>query len=189
MNSYNGVNTMAPSQTDYIILAYLAGGPEHGYRLIERLKKDNLDTIVGFSVPNIYQALRKLHAQGAIDLKIKKNKARPDQKIYSLSDLGRRMLEGLIEDDLIFGQQVRFRSDMIFPLSDKIGLDSKGVKEAVEKRLERLSADLQETQTAWRESEKAERNSSPIGEIAIRHRIRFLKNEIDFYKKTLKELK
>ncbi|MFH1892328.1 MAG: PadR family transcriptional regulator [Candidatus Zixiibacteriota bacterium] len=188
-NAYNGDETMTLTQTDYIILAYLAGGPEHGYRLIERMKEDNLDAIVGFSVPNVYHALRKLHAQGAVGLKVKKNKSRPDQKIYSLNDLGRHVLEGFLEDDLIFGQQIRFRSDMIFPLADKIGIDGAGVKKAIEKRLESLSSDLLEIQDAWREAETAEQKSSPISEIAIRHRIRFLKNEIDFYKKTLKELK
>jgi len=179
---------MTPSQTDYIILAYLAGGPEHGYRLIERLREDNLDTIVGFSVPNIYQALRKLHAHGAVGLKVKKTKSRPDQKIYSLTETGRELLDGLPQDNAIFAQQIRFRSDLVFTLADKLGLNGDDLRGAVEKRLESLTSELEAIQVTWREAETAERESSPINEIAMRHQIRFLKNEIDFYKKTLKDL-
>jgi DNA-binding PadR family transcriptional regulator len=179
---------MTPSQTDYIILAYLAGGPEHGYRLIERLREDNLDTIAGFSVPNIYQALRKLHAHGAVGLKVKKNKSRPDQKIYNLTEAGRKLLDGLTQDGAIFDQQIRFRSDLVFTLADKLDLSGDDLRGAVEKRLERLASELEQIQVAWRAAETADRDTSPINEIAMRHQIRFLKSELDFYKKTLKDL-
>jgi DNA-binding PadR family transcriptional regulator len=179
---------MTPSQTDYIILAYLAGGPEHGYRLIERLREDNLDTIAGFSVPNIYQALRKLHARGAVGLKVKRSKSRPDQKIYNITEEGRKLLDGLIQDNSVFAQQIRFRSDLVFTLANKIGLGSDDLRGAVEKRLECLTSELQDIQVAWRTAETAESGASSISEIAMRHQIRFLKNEIDFYRKTLKSL-
>ena len=188
-NHYYGIEAMRPTQTDYMILAYLKDGPEHGYRLIERMKKDNLKSVIGFSVPNIYYALRRLHATGAIKLKIKKNRLRPDQKIYSLTDSGERILSEFLQDRLLYDQQVHFRTDLIFLLAEKTQLDVSDAKAVIERRIENLSADLEMIQETWRESDTTGRQTSAMREIAFRHQIRFLKNEIDFYKKSLKELK
>jgi len=180
---------MTPTQTDYIILAYLAEAEEHGYRLIERMKRDSLHLIADFSVPNIYHSLRRLHRSGAVGLKTRKNRARPDQKIYSLTDSGREMLSRFLQSDLLFDQQTRFKSDLIFLLESKLQLEPDGIAEAIERRIDSLSGDLEKIQNALRDSQAIEGGISAIGEIAFRHQIRFLKNEIDFYRKLLRELK
>ncbi len=100
---------MTPTPTDYIILAYLADGPQHGYSLIEKLTQDNLQSVASFSVPNIYTALRRLYRSGAIGQKIRKIRNRPDQKIYSINESGREILAGFLEDENILRQQTRFR--------------------------------------------------------------------------------
>jgi len=180
---------MAPTQTDYIILAYLADGPEHGYRLIERMKMDNLHLIADFSVPTIYHALRRLHRSGAVGLETKKSANRPDQKIYSLTERGKEILDEIAADKGLFDQQNRFRSDILIFLSDKLGLKSKDLSGPVEQRIERLNDDLRRMQEALSASQTADGGISRLGEIAFRHQIRFLKGEIDFYRKLLKELK
>ncbi|MCK4657793.1 MAG: PadR family transcriptional regulator [candidate division Zixibacteria bacterium] len=188
-NDYNGTQTMAPTQTDYIILAYLAEAPEHGYRLIERMKRENLQLVIDFSVPNIYHSLKRLHKSGAVGLKTKKNTTRPDQKIYSLTDLGKEMLSRFLQDDLLYHQRTRFKSDLIFLLESKLQLEPEGLAEAVKQRIDSLTGELEVVQNALRDSQSIEGGISAIGEIAFRHQIRFLKNEIDFYRKLLKELK
>lgn len=188
-NDYNGTETMAPTQTDYIILAYLAEAPEHGYSLIERMKRDNLHLVIDFSVPNIYHSLKRLHKSGAVGLKTRKNRVRPDQKIYSLTDLGEEMLSRLLQDDLLYSQRTRFKSDLIFLLESKLRLEPEGLTEAVKRRIDCLAGELEVVQNALRDSQSIEGGISAIGEIAFRHQIRFLKNEIDFYRKLLKELK
>jgi DNA-binding PadR family transcriptional regulator len=180
---------MTPTQTDYIILAYLAESPSHGYRLIERMRRDNLQLIVDFSVPNIYHSLRRLHRNGILELKTKKSGIRPDQKIYSMTDQGREILSGFLRDDSLFSQRTHFPSDLAFHLESKLQLGETGIAEAVQRRIDKLSSDLVEVQEALRDSQSARGGVSPIGEIAFRHQIRFLKNEIDFYRKMLKELR
>jgi DNA-binding PadR family transcriptional regulator len=180
---------MTPTQTDYIILAYLAEAPEHGYRLIERMKQDNLQLVSDFSVPNVYHSLRRLHRNGAVELKTRKGTARPDQKVYSLTDLGREMLSRFFEHDPLYNQRTRFRSDLIFALGGKLRFENAEIADAVGRRLESLSADLRDVQTALRDSQSVEGGVSPVAEIALRHQVRFLKNEIDFYRRLLKELK
>jgi DNA-binding PadR family transcriptional regulator len=179
---------MAPTQTDYIILAYLAEAPEHGYRLVERMKQDNLHLLIDFSVPNVYHALRRLHRNGAIRQEIRKTRGRPDQKIYSLTDRGREILSRFLEDDLLYNQQVRFRHDLIFLFKGKLEVEASETADAVRNRIDRLTADLEAVQAALRDSQTFGEGVSASGEIAFRHQIRFLKSEIDFYRKLLRQL-
>jgi DNA-binding PadR family transcriptional regulator len=177
---------MTPTPTDYIILAYLADGPQHGYSLIEKLTQDNLQSV---AVPNIYTALRRLYRSGAIGQKIRKIRNRPDQKIYSINESGKKILAGFLEDENILRQQTRFRFDLLFLLADKMESGVKELSDAVSKRITSLSHDLECIQQDWRETEATDRGLSRMREIALRHQIRFLKSEIDFYKKLLRELK
>jgi DNA-binding PadR family transcriptional regulator len=180
---------MAPTQTDYIILAYLAESPEHGYKLVERMKSDNIQLLADFSVPNIYHALRRLHRNGAVAQQIKKNRTRPDQKIYSLTDRGREILSGFLRDNLLYNQRIHFRCDLVFLLRGKLQFGNPETKEALEQRITGLSSDLEAVQGALRDSQITDAGISAASEIAFRHQIRFLKNEIDFYRKLIKELK
>jgi DNA-binding PadR family transcriptional regulator len=180
---------MTPTQTDYIVLAYLSEGPEHGYKLIERMKRENLDSVMAFSVPNIYQSLRRLHRSGAIGLRIKKNKERPDQKVYTITDVGRAILVQALRDNSLIDQQIRFKSDVVFLIADRANADRSATRDAVNARVERLSVELEATQSAFIEAEAVAPGSSGVREIAFRHQIRFLKNEIEFYRKVIKELK
>jgi len=180
---------MTPTQTDYIVLAYLAEGPRHGYRLVEQLEEDNVGSVLSFSTPSVYVSLRRLHRAGAVKLKIQKGRDRPDQKVYSITDKGRDLLGGLISNDAVFAQRVRFSSDLAFVLAEKLNLRKSQLRDAIERRIATLTTELTETQAAWRESETDRGGSDGISEIAFRHQIRFLKNEIDFYRKLRKELK
>lgn len=179
---------MTPTQTDYTILAYLAEAPEHGYRLVERMRQDDLPLLCDFSVPNIYHALRKLHRIGAVALKIKKSRGRPDQKIYSITDKGNEILSGFLKDESLHDQKIHFRSDLILVLERKLRLEASATAEAIERRIESLSEQLERVQSKLRDYQTAESGLSPIGEISFRHQIRFLKSEIDFYRKVKKEI-
>ena len=99
------------------------------------------------------------------------------------------MLSRFLQDDLLYHQRTRFKSDLIFLLEGKLQLERKGLPEAVKRRIDSLTGELEVVQNALRDSQSIESSASAIGEIAFRHQIRFLKNEIDFYRKLLKELK
>lgn len=180
---------MKPTQTDYIILAYLRENPLHGYRLVEKMQEEKLDLIASFSVPNIYTALRKLHKNGLINMEIKRSESRPDQKVYALTDVGRAQLDGFFEDESVFAQEVRFTSDLVFLLSEKLGVDGSAAANALEKRLEQLMSSLTSVQDALKELQATAAGSELATEAAFQHQIRFLKHEIDFYRKLIKDLK
>jgi DNA-binding PadR family transcriptional regulator len=179
---------MQPTPTDYILLAYLKDGPEHGYRLIDRLKSDNVQAVVRLSVPNVYQALRKLYRMGAIGLKTRKTRNRPEQKIYSLTESGRKLLEDFLADHGKLDQHHVFDFDLAFVLADKLDLDAQSLIEAIVAHIELLKTKLDDTQHTWRESEMDPDSETSLSEIAYRHQIRYLKNEIEFYRRLKKEL-
>ncbi len=180
---------MKPTQTDYIILAYMRESPLHGYRLVEKMQEEKLDIIASFSVPNIYAALRKLYKNGLIDMEIKRSESRPDQKIYSLTDEGRAHLDGFFKDESVFSQEIRFTSDLVFLLSEKLGMDASAAADSLEKRLDQLMNSLTSVQDALKELQAAAAGSELATEAAFQHQIRFLKHEIDFYRKLIKDLK
>ncbi len=180
---------MTPTPTDYIVLAYLADGPQYGYKLIEKMTQDNLQSAASFSVPNIYTSLRRLYRSGAIGMKTKKIRNRPDQKIYSINDSGREILAGFLGDKNIHNQKSRFRFDLLFLLADLTNPTAQELSEAVSMRISSLKQDLESIQQDWRDIEASDRGLSRMKEIALRHQIRFLKGEIDFYKKLVRELK
>jgi DNA-binding PadR family transcriptional regulator len=139
-------------------------------------------------VPNIYHALRKLHRIGAVALKIRKSRGRPDQKIYSITDMGKEILSGFLKDRSLHDQKIHFRSDLVFVIERKLRLDASEMADAIQSRIESLSGHLENVQSALRDYQTVEGALSPIGEIAFRHQIRFLKNEIDFYRKVKREI-
>ena len=94
-----------------------------------------------------------------------------------------------MEDKNILRQRTRFRFDLLFLLADKMESDAKELSDTVSRRITSLSHDLECIQQDWRETEASDRGLSKMREVALRHQIRFLKSEIDFYKKLLRELK
>jgi len=180
---------MKPTLTDYIILAYLLESPLHGYKLVEKMQSEKLDIIASFSIPNIYTALRKLHKNDLVHMEIKRSDTRPDQKIYALTDDGRTLLNNFFEDESISNQEIRFTSDLVFLLAEKSNKDRTATAGAIEKRLNFLIDNLTRAQDALRELQAESAGKPMATETAFQHQIRFLKHEIDFYRKLLKDLK
>ena len=88
---------MQLSSTDYILLAYLNTGSFYAYRLAEILRQESIDSWSQYSVPHLYYSLRRLLKNGLVEVEIKTAKARPPQKVYSLSRKGKNLLDKLAE--------------------------------------------------------------------------------------------
>jgi DNA-binding PadR family transcriptional regulator len=180
---------MKLNSTDYILLAYLKSSPLHVYRLAEILQDDGIDSWSQYSIPHLYYSLRRLKKDGLVEIKEKPAKSRPPQKIYSLSTEGKSLLEQLeIDDSLISGDQY-FQFDMVLGLSEKLGFKKEKLLNLVTKRIESIQKTLIRVQDMFKERELEAGKLSAGERIAFKHRIRFLKSEIDFYRKSLKELK
>jgi DNA-binding PadR family transcriptional regulator len=173
--------------TDYIIMAYLKGAPMHVYKLSEVLKQDKIDSWAQYSVPHLYYSLRRLKENGLVSIEKKKEKSRPVQKIYSLTPEGQGLLESIQKDPELIEDDQFFAFDLLIGFAERLGLNNNKVKSMMEKKIDHLQKTLIKVQENFREKE-LHSDQVHIGErVAFKHRIRFLKGEIEFYKKSLKE--
>ena len=183
------IEIMQLSSTDYILLAYLNTGPVYTYRLAEILREESIDSWSKYSVPHLYYSLRRLLKNGLVNVDTKTAKSRPPQKVYSLSRKGKALLNNLEGRlDLIEADQF-FPFDLLLGLSERLGIETNKLPGLIEARLEKIRKTLADVQEKFREIELKSETLGAGERIAFKHRIRFLKSEMDFYRKCLKEFK
>ena len=77
------------------LLLLLAGGPTHGYELLERLPDLLGDERV--DVGNVYRALRSLEDEGLVTSEWRADLPGPAKRTYTLTDEGHELLESWLE--------------------------------------------------------------------------------------------
>ena len=77
------------------LLLLLAGGPTHGYELLERLPDLLGDERV--DVGNVYRALRSLEDEGLVTSEWRADLPGPAKRTYMLTGEGRELLEAWLE--------------------------------------------------------------------------------------------
>ena len=77
------------------LLLLLAGGPTHGYELLERLPDVLGDERV--DVGNVYRALRSLEDEGLVTSEWRADLPGPAKRTYTLTDEGHELLESWLE--------------------------------------------------------------------------------------------
>ena len=77
------------------LLLLLAGGPTHGYELLERLPDLLGDERV--DVGNVYRALRSLEDEGLVTSEWRADLPGPAKRTYTLTGEGRELLEAWLE--------------------------------------------------------------------------------------------
>ncbi len=180
---------MKLNPTDYILLAYLNNSPVYAYHLQEILSQESVDTWCQYSIPHLYYSLRRLEKHGLVKSEQKKIKSRPPQKIYSLTELGERAIREIKKESALIQSEDYFPFDLLIGLSEKLGIKNVDLARLIEQRIDFLRGLLAQVQADFRARELQESSISMGEQMAIKHRIRFLKNEIDFYRKSLKDLK
>lgn len=170
---------MSITRTDLIVLAFLSEQPAHGWDIDRRLIEIGADLWAEYSRANLYYALRKLEHSGLIE-KDKADKS-PLRKSYRVTTKGQNaMREGVNLQQLSTGRTY-FDFDLLLGFSRQLQSDDSTFLELLKKRQEELETELDRAQEVW---QKAEMSSEiPFGRLAVmRHRIKFLKSEIEFLK-------
>ena len=180
---------MKLNPTDYIIMAYLKSAPMHVYKLSEKLKDDKVDAWIQYSIPHIYYSLRRLKDNGLVSVEIKPAKSKPAQKIYSVTPEALKLLDGIRNDDDLISNEQFFPFDLVIGLAERLEIPEEQIKIMIENRIAFLKSRLEEVQKDFRIKETGEKKMSGGERLAFQHRIRFLKGELDFYRKSLKEFK
>ena len=78
---------------EIIILSVLRAGPVHGYELKRRVQRT---TLTSLSNNSLYPVLRRFEEAGDVTKSVEVQEGRPDRKVYTITDAGRRHLTDLI---------------------------------------------------------------------------------------------
>lgn len=96
-----------------LCLAVLTQGDASGYEIKKALEEPPLGHFQDTGFGSIYPALTKLTEEGLVEGTAMAQEKRPDKKVYSITEAGRRALtEALLEPPA----PDRFRSDFLFTL-------------------------------------------------------------------------
>jgi DNA-binding PadR family transcriptional regulator len=170
---------MRITRTDLIILALLSDSPSYGWEIDNTLTEIGADLWAEYSRPHLYYALRKLEKHGYVELL----PPQPHElkRLYQITEKGRRTLA----DEDTIGQLAHnstlFDFDLLMGLAEQFQKGTRSFHELLDDRNEALEKELDTIQKLWQEAELA--GGISFGRKAVmRHRIKFLKSEIDFLK-------
>ena len=93
----------------HAILGLLADGPLHGYGLKAAYQRE-LVPGAELNIGQVYQALDKLEPEGHVTVEVVQQSERPDRKVYTLTERGRRELEAWLRAPSERGLELRNES-------------------------------------------------------------------------------
>lgn len=124
-------------ETRTLCLAVLERGEASGYEIKKKLDKPPYSYFQDASFGSIYPALNRLAREGAVAVRAEEQDKRPDKKVYSLTELGRRQLREALRRP---PAEDRLRSDFLFLLFHGDLMPPEQVLELVDRRIAELDA-------------------------------------------------
>lgn len=96
-----------------------------GYDIRKMCEDGELKLVNYISYGSIYPTLKELEGQGLATFRKEKQKGKPDKKVFSITDEGRKYFKNAINEDLL---EDKFRSEHLFALLFGDELDIKTVE-------------------------------------------------------------
>ncbi len=166
------------TRTDLIIMALLSDIPAHAWEIDRRLQEKGAHLWAEYSRPHLYYSLRKLNDAGLIS---RAGADESNRKVYRVTDKGRAELGRPEHRELLLSRRAYFDFDLLLAFADSFGSSEEEFTDLLTERRNLIEAELEETQEYWQQAEMS--GDEPFGRIAVmRHRIKFLKSELDFLK-------
>lgn len=170
---------MPITRTDLIILAFLSERTSHGWEIDRQLIQIGANFWAEYSRPHLYYSLRKLLREGLLEPVSSEHQER--RKQYRLTAEGKALLRDGEVATKLFHNKVFFDFDLLLGFSLHLGGTSVSLKELLGRRQEALQGELSGVQEVWQKSEQS--GEMAFGKLAvIKHRIKFLKSELEFLK-------
>lgn len=166
------------TRTDLIILALLSNEPAHPWEIDRRLQDKGAHLWAEYSRPHLYYSIRKLEEAGLVS---RSGSDDSNRKVYEVTSRGLEELKRPEHRELLVSRRVFFDFDLILAFAEAFVTDKDDFEEFIAERRALLEQELEETQEYWQQAEMS--GEEPFGRIAVmRHRIKFLKSELDFLK-------
>lgn len=170
---------MRITRTDIILLAMLAEKPSYGWEIDLDLNAIGAHLWAEYSRPHLYYALRKLEKYGYLELL--PPKPHELKRLYQITSKGRQVLADKKTTAQLHYNHTFFDFDLLLGLSQQLRGGKKDFKGLIEERRSALQLDLDNIQQLWQQAELSGQIS--FGRrVVMRHRIKFLKSELDFLK-------
>jgi DNA-binding PadR family transcriptional regulator len=170
---------MQLTRTDLLLLAFLSEKPCHVWEIDRSLVSIGAHLWVEYSRPHLYYALRKLKKEGLVALVAADEKK--SKKEYGITAKGKGALKDKEVLSLLLYNPTRFDFDLILGMADRFKGGNMKLAEVLEQRQEALQNELSEIQEVWQKAEQ--QGGMTFGRAAvIKHRIKFLKSELEFLK-------
>ena len=118
------------------LLGFIEEEPRSGYALKQAIEK-RLEDVVEITPGTLYYTLKRLEAKGWVRSWTRRTGKRPEQRVYRITDAGRRAFVGLLEEAAF--QSDRFTSPFAVALYFTPRLAPETVLKAVDKRLADLA--------------------------------------------------
>jgi DNA-binding PadR family transcriptional regulator len=95
---------MSVSKVELMILGLIAEEPSHGYGVLERFRQRSMDLWIEVGRASVYQALRRMEADGLISGREQERADGPDRRVFRVTRAGReRLRSSLTESAAIRG--------------------------------------------------------------------------------------
>ncbi len=97
-----------PLTIEYALLAFLHGGPLHGYEIHRRLAdRAGLGRVWRLKQSHLYALLARLESEGLIDSRREPQATRPTRRVFALTEAGRQALADWAQSPVARGREVR----------------------------------------------------------------------------------
>lgn len=170
---------MPITRTDLIILAFLSENPTHGWDIDRKLSAMGANYWAEYSRPHLYYSLRKLERGGLLERV--QTEQREIRKPYRITAKGKELLQKGSDLSAIFQNRVFFDFDLLLGFSERLAAQDVPFQSMLEERQEALQKELEGIQQVWAQAERS--GEMAFGKLAvIKHRIKFLKSELEFLK-------
>lgn len=171
----------------YIFGLLLRFGPQHGYQ-IKKLIEEQLADFTQIKLPTIYYHLEKMEASGLLFSQIDQEGARPEKKVYHISEKGNSAFQTLLHQELNIQYRPNFNVDAVFYFSDH--LSQQEIIDSIKNHLEKLRKSLEQINEHRACTMPYLPNEMrPFAEIIFEHHTLHYQAEITWAERSMKVLK
>jgi DNA-binding PadR family transcriptional regulator len=181
----NSAKTPPPSSLGLIVLWQLFQEPMHVYRIQKLLQAEGKDRVVNVrSRASLYQAIERLERLGLVGVaETVRQEGFPDRVVYSITDAGREVAHQWLREML--SEPGGQYPDFIAALSILFGLPVEDAREQLERRADRISAQLADTE---RELEGAPPGLPRLFLLEEEYRAAMLRAEFEWLRSVIEDL-
>lgn len=170
----------------YILGLLLRYGPQHGYRLKQKVE-EGISDFAQIKLPTIYYHLDKMKENGYVSASSEKDQNRPEKTVYSITENGEKYFYTLQKKMEVEELNFEFSLDGIIYFHERIDMDEyslviKNTRRRVEAELGRIEARRDSTLCVIPREDRT--SASAI----FNHHIYHLKAELEWLKEQEKEI-